>query len=88
MPLLGVSPRHELPVEEFPEPFDEVRNSLEAPPEPSAQFPPDGAADSPPEDKSDTNTKPIEERFRSLEVIPLADIIPFPTGLPALLKAA
>ena len=88
LPLLGVCQWPGLRPEELPEPFEEIRKFAEAPPESRAQLPVDVAPDLPPEDAGDTEPKPMAERFRNLEMIPISEIIEFPTGLPELLKAA
>jgi hypothetical protein len=39
-------------------------------------------------DECDAKPKPMNERFLNLKIIAVAEIIPFSTGLPMLLKAA
>jgi AraC-like DNA-binding protein len=90
LPLVGVCQWPGLRPEEFPEGFEEERKSIEAPMEPSEEVSADAAAELPPDDTSDKEPadKSIEERFCNGEMIPIGEIIEFPTGLPELLKAA
>lgn len=69
-------------------PADESSRPVESPPVPRDQSPADVTSELPPAAESDTKPKPVEERFLNMELIPVAEIIPFPTGLPELLKAA
>jgi hypothetical protein len=51
-------------------------------PEVASELPADDAGEKEPEGKS------VTERFCDAELIPITEIIEFPTGLPELLKAA
>ena len=90
LPLLGVSPWLSLRDEDLPEPMAEIRKFVEASkasdgelqPDVSSVLPADDAEEQEPEGKS------VAERFCDAEMIPISEIIEFPTGLPELLKAA
>jgi AraC-like DNA-binding protein len=82
LPLIGEAQRRRHPA-------DEVSELAESAPEPcEEESPTNDARDLPPEDGGNAEPKPVKERFFSLEMIPVAEIIPFPSGLPVLLKAA
>ena len=81
LPLIGEAQRPALPA-------GEVSELAESAPEPCDESPTDDARDLPPDDGGNTEPKPMNERFFNLEMIPVAEIIPFPAGLPELLAAA
>jgi hypothetical protein len=88
--LRGVSQWPGLPPEQFPETFEEMRNSLETPSQAGEELPPDIASELPPDEaaEKEPERKSIAERFCSGELIPVGEIIAFPNGLPALLRVA
>ena len=88
LPLVGGFQRSGMRPEEFPEWFEEERKYIEASMELGEELPRDVASESPSDDADDSKPKSISKRFLDLEMIPVADIIPFPTGLPELLRAA
>ena len=76
--------------DEPPVPVEAPADPVEAPDGPCEEAPPDATSELPPADvgKKEPGRKSMEERFCSGELIPITEIIEFPTGLPELLKAA
>ena len=90
LPLLGVSPWPSWPAEDFPESLEEEPQSIEACTEPDGELPSDVSSELPADDagEKEPERKSVAERFCDAEMIPIGEIIEFPTGLPELLKAA
>ena len=90
LPLLGVSLRPSWPAEALPEPLEEEPQSSQACTEPDGEPQPEVSSELPADDpgEKEPEGKSVTERFCDAELIPITEIIEFPTGLPELLKAA
>ena len=79
-----------VPVEAPAEPVEAPGGHPDAPAEPAEELPADVTPELPPDNagEKEPERKSIEERFCNGELIPISEIIEFPTGLPELLKAA